>query len=245
MEPLSREARALIDEARAHEDPTFEDRGRIQRALLASLGAAALVGTKSAAAAGGAAAGTSLGALLGKAWVWGVIGGTASVVIAVSAISEPEPEARPTPSVVAPAVAAVQAASIAAAPSEQRTEAASSTAGPAELSASAAVASKPPPPRAARPAVSAGGEDPLLAEMKLIGRAQVAMREGRPEQALELLEQHRAAFGSGSLSEERAAAEVFSLCQLGRGVEARARAARFLARFPASPLAPRVRSACP
>ncbi|KYF49516.1 hypothetical protein BE04_37450 [Sorangium cellulosum] len=75
--------------------------------------------------------------------------------------------------------------------------------------------------------------------------AQGALRAGDAGRALALLEEHAAEFRAGTLRQERMAARVFALCALGRIDEARAEAARFLRDAPRSPLAERVRAACP
>ena len=46
------------------------------------------------------------------------------------------------------------------------------------------------------------------------------------------------------LAEERAAMRVFTLCGMGKIEEAHLEAERFLARWPRSPQAPRVRAGC-
>jgi hypothetical protein len=86
--------------------------------------------------------------------------------------------------------------------------------------------------------------DPLEAESRAVAEVQRALRDGRPAQALALLEVEERARPTGALAEERAAARVFALCALGdTGAAARA-AAEFLQRFPRSPLGERVRASC-
>lgn len=85
----------------------------------------------------------------------------------------------------------------------------------------------------------------LAAENTLLRRAQRAISQGEPEAALRHLGAHASRFPQGMLTEEREAARVVALCDAGRQAEARALAARFLAERPASPLAARVRAACP
>jgi hypothetical protein len=82
-------------------------------------------------------------------------------------------------------------------------------------------------------------------ELGVIREAQGALQAGDANRALSLLDEHSAANRQGILREERMAARVLALCELGRTDEARAEAARFLRESPASPLASRVRSACP
>ena len=106
---------------------------------------------------------------------------------------------------------------------------------------------EPPAPVASAPrrvsrATSPSGD--LAAETALIARAQAATNRGEGEEALRLLEQYDRRFSQGALAEERAAAHVFALCSSGQRGMARDEAARFLARWPRSPQAARVRSAC-
>lgn len=103
------------------------------------------------------------------------------------------------------------------------------------------------PPREASSAASvstpaAGGS--LEAEMELLRKAQAELREGRPESALAALDAHGAEFKDGVLREERLAAHILALCNLGRTSEARAEAQRFLAASPRSPMAERIRNSC-
>lgn len=70
-------------------------------------------------------------------------------------------------------------------------------------------------------------DDSLMAELGLLQRTRKALRSGRPEEALEAAAQHRREFPNGRLAEERDATEVSALCALGRGDEARRKAAAF------------------
>jgi outer membrane protein assembly factor BamD (BamD/ComL family) len=99
----------------------------------------------------------------------------------------------------------------------------------------------------AAPGKGAGKEAPagLDRELKLLAEARRAMRDGDTERALKLLEQHQNKHPGGALAEERAAARVLALCQSGKREDARSEAARFLALHPSSPMAARVRGACP
>jgi hypothetical protein len=81
----------------------------------------------------------------------------------------------------------------------------------------------------------------LAAEVQLMHDVEAALRANQPQRALALLDQHR---GDGFMAEERAAAHVVTLCQLGRSDAARKEAADFLRARPRSPLAARMRSTC-
>jgi len=85
----------------------------------------------------------------------------------------------------------------------------------------------------------------LEAETRLV-RAGVASLHGHdPGRALALFDQHAKEYPSGALAEERAAARVNALCDLGQTSNAQAAAGAFLRDRPSSPLAARVRMACP
>jgi hypothetical protein len=87
--------------------------------------------------------------------------------------------------------------------------------------------------RVVRPGGTAAGlADPLALESALLRRA-VAALASDPREALAVLARYDARFPRGQLVEPRAWLEVAALERLGRGAEARARAASALRRFPA------------
>ena len=92
-------------------------------------------------------------------------------------------------------------------------------------------------PVAAPPVIPA--EDPLAAETRRLREAHGALQAGDPQKALALLGEQ-----GGQLGEERAAARVLALCQMGKVGEMEAARATFLREHPRSPLADRVRSGC-
>ena len=110
---------------------------------------------------------------------------------------------------------------------------------PAEL-VPGAPASASTRPRAAR---SAPASASLAVEVQLMHDVDSALRAGRPELALTLLDERRGGDG-GVMGEERMAARIVTLCQLGRVDAARTEATRFLHDRPRSPLAARVRATC-
>jgi hypothetical protein len=83
----------------------------------------------------------------------------------------------------------------------------------------------------------------LAVEVELMHDVDAALKSGHPEHAVTLLDEHRDGDG-GYMQEERAAARVFAVCQMGRIDSARAAASRFLRERPHSPLAARVRASC-
>jgi hypothetical protein len=109
------------------------------------------------------------------------------------------------------------------------------------------VPSSPPAPTAPEPPAPAAGVDPdpspaaagaapeaaAEPEHALLQRAQDALR-GDPARALSLTDLHLARFPGGLLAQEREVIAISALLGMGRGAEARARAARFVAAFPAS-----------
>ena len=83
------------------------------------------------------------------------------------------------------------------------------------------------PPAKKRRAPKQEDDDSLMAELALLQRTRKALRSGRPEDALKAAAQHRREFPEGRLAEERDASEVSALCALGRGDDARRKAAAF------------------
>jgi hypothetical protein len=81
-------------------------------------------------------------------------------------------------------------------------------------------------------------------ELTLLGAAQQALRNHRPELALQLAERHGFRFPVGALAQERLALEALALCALHRVDEARRRVRELALRVPGSPLLARVRDRC-
>ena len=86
----------------------------------------------------------------------------------------------------------------------------------------------------------------LAEETALLASANAELRRGDARRALSLLDDYDRRYPSGVLREEVLATRVIARCQLGPAPDKAARrgASAFLARHPASPLAPRVRSSC-
>jgi hypothetical protein len=87
------------------------------------------------------------------------------------------------------------------------------------------------------------GATSLAADVQLLKEAQLALHAGHADDALRMLDE-RAASSSGGLQQEKAAARIVALCELGRSSEARTQVASFAQRYPKSPLLARVRRAC-
>lgn len=106
-------------------------------------------------------------------------------------------------------------------------------------SASTPGAADSSPEPAADPAI-----DELQAELILVQKARRALRDQRPNRALEVLDAHARAFPQGQMREDRLVLRIEALCAAGKGPQARAEARLFLRAFPASAHAGRVRAAC-
>jgi hypothetical protein len=87
-------------------------------------------------------------------------------------------------------------------------------------------------------------QDPLLAELNLLRRAQHALREGQPGQALELAERHAILYPSSQMALERGALQVFAFCAMGRKADARSLATELLRQAPRSPLRTSLEESC-
>lgn len=90
----------------------------------------------------------------------------------------------------------------------------------------------------ARPANAAR----LTDEMKRIADIRAAANDGRPGEALRLLEEYRTDFPNGMLAEETEVLRIESLSRLGRTSAAAALARRFLKERPNSPYVGRIRA---
>lgn len=272
MTELSPKARALLSRTASDFEPSQADRERLRGALrarmLAGAGAAAAVpaavkaatSTAPPAAAGTTILGaTSAGTVVSKLVLvkFGVallvVGATATATAVVATrhdaapanapvvVSSPLPTSAPssaTPLDVAPAptAEAVPSAEVVVAP---RPRARVVTSMPV-------AASKPSSQIAEAKAASSSSpsEDAFDAEMAVLREVQLALRSHDGARALAALDAHDARFGRGALIEERAAARVIALCELGRTSEASAARASFFSSYPRSPQAERVRTAC-
>jgi len=251
--PLSDEGRRIVDEARAAYGPSDQDRSRVGASLWLRVTAAA--GAASAASSGSsAAAAPPAGFLAGK----GAVVGLAALVLAGGASVGywwSSHDTRPRAPSSAGAGSARTAAEVAhpAPPSStpsaselenaRRDERQDDKEIEPHARASRSRLTGPPRTTHAKAAPAELGPD-VAGEIALLNDAQRALAGGQPDRALALLDRHARQFPRGSLSEERAAARIIALCALGRVTTARAEAAAFVRRAPASPLAERVQAAC-
>jgi hypothetical protein len=88
------------------------------------------------------------------------------------------------------------------------------------------------------------GATSLAEETRLLHAAQRELARKNTSAALALLDEHASKFPRGALAEERTAARVIALCDLGRTAEARLAADAFVKKSPQSPLVPRLRGSC-
>jgi len=257
MTALGPEARALVEAAREHVAPlSIDERARIRENLLAAATATTSLSLTSAAAVKltllKAASASSL--LVGASLLLGGAGayyafnaghpGRAPVLTARGA-----PLRSPAAGTLrAPPPPGLSTSGISGAPG---TPAETRPIQLGEPPAATEQERRVPHPRAAperRPAAplaragsatSGFGED-----ARLLREVHAALSSGEQERALSLLDARRAKGGLGALAEEREAARVVTLCELGRQAEARSAAQHFLAQHPNSPLSERVRRSC-
>jgi hypothetical protein len=272
MSDLGPEARAIVGVARSADDPTPADRARLRGAVFAAIAAGSAVGAGGAASAAPAVAGAakaagagalasiSVAAKVGVAVAVAALVGAGALVAtrpgaeasrapsssAVAVVAPPRVEPLASSSSAAPAVpVASPAARVEPALEPSVVASAAPRVAPKSAIARAAASAAPEPVAPPSPAPAAPVEDPLAVEARRLGEVQGALAAGDPARALSLVDEQSAAFSKGELAEERRAARVIALCKLGRVAEARAAADAFLRDHPGSPLADRVRAACP
>jgi hypothetical protein len=265
MSELGPEAREILRNGRDGDGPSPVDRARIHSSLMAAIAAGAATTAAGQASAGTTSAVSDLGlsasvgavkpiatSLFGSVFAKGVMilflgAGGAGALLAWSHGNssrmpvEPRITDKPTVSTLETAAPVPPVASPEP-PADKPVEApviASAAVVPAKPLSIHGAASAPAPKTTEETA------DSLIAETQRLREAHGALRGGDPEKALALLSEQAAEVEGQKLREERAAARVIALCKLGRVDEANAEAASFLAQNPRSPLADRVRKACP
>ena len=257
MSDLDPSEQSLLDSLREADEPTDADRERVRSAVLAKIalasGAAAATATTAKAASGAATSAGAATPSAGLAALMAAHGKAAVAVVALagmgvgawwvvqdrpaSAPAEPAIDATVTSRPGKPATPATPASAVEANAPPEKAEPS-----PSEDTATTRASSGPPAGAVrSRPDPDTGGLD---REMRLIGAAQQAMRQGDPGRALQLLDEHASEHPSGVLTEERAGARAIALCKAGRTTEGQSAAKRFLAKNPRSPLAARIRAAC-
>lgn len=83
-----------------------------------------------------------------------------------------------------------------------------------------------------------------LSELRMIGEASRALREGRTEQAKGVLSEHERRYSNTALAQERAGLELLARCSDGANIATRRTAEAFLQDSPNSPLASTIRREC-
>jgi len=216
------------------------------------IGTTVTAGTAAAAAATGVAAKgttaalvkTGTGVVVAK-WVGiATVGGLGTWGV-VEQVREPEQVSQPVAAVAVPAATrAAQVAStriaVTAAPSAD--EAASDETSPADPEPTASTQPVAPGPYGAVQPSATQSEPSLAAEVKALDRAREAMESDDPATALKQLEAYQRKYSAGTLGQEAAVLRIEALAKAGKTARARAAAAAFLAQYPASPYAQRVRS---
>lgn len=229
MSDLGPDTQSLLDAARDAHDPSVADRARIRAKVAARIGAGAFATT----AAVTATSGTARAAM--KAGIAALVGG-AILVGGLWWKSAHEPTPAP-PVEKAPAVAL---------PAPVPTPVVDLDPTPVPVESLPA----PPPVIEKRvapipqPTATDKPQSTLEAELALLRDAKKSLDDGNSTRALAILDEHQRKFPDGILAEERASTRVFALCSAGRTAEAKTSAQDFLAKYPRSPSAPRVRSSC-
>lgn len=273
MSELGPDAREILRNGRNGDDPSPADRTRIHAALMAAIAAGAVTTAVTAASASTSSVASEVGlsasvgtaksavtSLFGSVFAKGILVAFLGTAGAGAWLAWPAANSRSTPAVTRGVDKPKAAPSTAATPHPPMISTENTEEKPMEppVAASALVSpAKPLPVRgtAAAPKVTEentteekateASSDSLLTETQRLREAHGALRGGDPEKALALLSEDAAETEGQKLREERAAARVFALCKLGRVDEANAEATAFVAQNPRSPLADRVRKACP
>ena len=206
---------ALFEAERSFEEsPTAEARARIHDGVLATIGIPVPSG-------GGIPVGRAALGMLGTF----VIGGAVGAAVMHRSMSFPPSsvvEAAPSPSVAPSATTSIELPS-----------------------ATPSASSAPSAPRRAVPAPASAesSEEAVAAERALLDAARIAIANGQPQNAVDLVERHAREFPRGRLVEEREALAVRALVKASRYEEARKRGIAFKATWPLSLAMPAVNAA--
>ena len=267
MNQLSRESRALLAAARHGELTSEADRVRIRGKLSRRLAAGLAMGTAVTASATAAEAAhtgvlaTVAAWLPGAVKVIGVVAVTGAVsvgVVQVVRTSADSPKAPATvvssslqPRLARPAAGAVAAVDAPETPSQvsglQQEPAPVVQQTPAITAKPAMRGALPPAPVADAPVsddVPNSPGDNLGSQVSAIREARAAIRRGDPQAAIAAIDQQFPEGQASPLEPEATLARISALCRLGNAAAARRVAEQFLARFPESPLAERMRGSC-
>ena len=267
MNELSRESRALLAAARHRDGLSAADKDRIRNKLTRRLGAGLALGSAVTASATVAEAARTTALATVATWlpaaakVLGIVAIAGGVTVGAVRVSHHR--AQPTAAVVVPArdngareiskpnIARELPQSMGTEPPENPIQAAEPGPTPApvrELSttkheahgANAASAPNEPAPEV----VATPVDDGLSSQVAAIREARAAIRRGDGMTALSALDKGLQQGQGGPLEQEAILARVSALCLLGDITTARRTAEQFLARFPDSLLASRIRNSC-
>lgn len=258
MTGLGPEANALLEAARGGDEPTHADEERVLAAIGKRLAVGAASGIAVAAAEQSTAPGGGLDpsavAAVRVGWATKVLVGLALVgAMGAGASMLARTTHRPAVRAGSTATAAPTSGEVLALVPDRPNGAASPEAPAATTAAShgegfrASPRTMPGPsvtPAAASSSRVAPPTGDVAAEVRLLSEAHAALRGGEAERALGLLDEHVRRYPRGALGQERDADRIAALCALGRVVEAREAADRFLRLAPWSPLAGPVRASC-
>lgn len=227
MEPFARE---ILDRAQRAHDPTAADRARVRAKLARRIGAGVFL-------AGGTAKASTMWISIAKLAVPMFV--VSAVVVAFvthksSNVAPATTEKTVVQTEVAPTAPPLPTAPLA-------TPLTATAEAPALV---ASIATPVPLVAHAHPLAAPASSADLEAETLLLAAAQSAIQRGDFDAALAKLGEHEKTFPNGVLVEERIATRVVAMCGAGRTEEARVLGKTFLARYPRSPLAPRVKSSC-
>lgn len=243
-DPLSPELKALLEAAKGVPKVPSAVKARVFERAMATLAMPAVgLSIPSDAAANAASSNSvaSAAAATGSAWKAAAV---VKLAVAVGASSF----------AAGGAAGVAWHSSVATAPAPMAVVAQPSTPAPETL-----VPTEPPPPLpplvvaevpvVARPAVRAlpkpQRDQALAEERSLVEQARAALARGNATAALETLALHHKRFARGQLQEEASALEVLALASAGKTDQAKDKAAKFKAKYPASMLRPAVESAAP
>lgn len=238
---LSHEARALISRARVGRPPTRADRAVVWRALNTSLLAAPQRdSTKNLRRM------PRLHASMprNRQWRMALVAFAAVTVLAIAGVAarlyrERQPPVPSDPSATAPAQVVVTTSS-ARLPfvNQQPTTPEAVPSSARELSIAHAAEQRQTSVPIAGPLIS------IREETRLLEEAEAALKRGRPQDALRLVEAHRRAYARGELSQEREALEIVGLCSAGERERGMAALHAFQNAYPGAAVMPRLNATC-
>jgi hypothetical protein len=179
--------------------------------------------------AGGAGTAAAAKASVGSGLILPLISGALVAIVAGIVFATRPSTTAPAPAVGPAPVNDVQA--VVEAPTAPAVERATDPANPESPSAteSPARAARPPPARTSG----------LSEQIALVDAARSAVTAGAGDRALALLRQYREKYPTGSFRPEASVLQIEALAKVGRSMEARALAERFIAEHRSSPLAGR------